>query len=425
VKLPFFSSPTAPEQKTSRGWALHFSNLAPATWSKRNYESFAREAYKMNVIAYSAINRIANAVASIEWQIRLPSGELVYDHPYLDLVARPNPNQSGSEWWRARISYLLLSGNLYDELVLDSRNRPAELWPLRPDRMTIIEGTTGLPAGFIYKVGQQKIRYAVDQTTGDGPVRQTKLFHPTDDWYGMSPIEAAAFAVDQHNEAMNWVQSLLQNSARPSGALVVDKDAGLSDEEFNRISNELENKYSGSSNAGRPMLLEGGMDWKAMGLSPMDMEILRSKESAARDISLAFGVPPLLLNIPGDNTYANYREARLGFYEDTILPFIGYQVDELNDWLSPLFRGARLEPNKDRIEAIADKRLKQWEMADNSDDITLNESRQMKGLPAVPEPLGSMLMVEVRAQARQRPETEAAEREVNETLKELGYGRNG
>ena len=167
------------------------------------------------------------------------------------------------------------------------------------------------------------------------------------------------------------------------------------------------------------MLLEGGLDWKQMGLSPMDMEILRSKEASARDISLAFGVPPLLLNIPGDNTYANYREARLGFYEDTILPFLKYQVEELNDWLSPAFGGAKLQPNKDKIEAIADKRMKQWEMADNSDDITLNESRAMKGLPPLAEPLGSTLMVELRSKVKGRAEPDA---ETEEVLKEFVYG---
>lgn len=426
--LPKFLSRTLPpvsgnaEQKSSRGWAIHYTGLNPVQWSDRNYAAFAKEAYRLNVIAYSAINRIANAVSSIEWQVRLPSGEVLYKHPYLDLISRPNPQMSGSEWWRARISYLLLSGNLYDERVDGSGGKPMELWPLRPDRMKIIEGPKGLPRGFVYQVGQQRISYSADPITGVGPIRHTKLFHPTDDWYGMSPIEAAAYAVDQHNESMTWVQALLQNAARPSGALVVDKEAGLTDEEFNRLKNEIESKYSGSDNAGRPMLLEGGLDWKAMGLSPMDMEILRTKESAARDVSLAFGVPPLLLNIPGDNTYANYREARLGFYEDTILPFVGYQVDELNDWLSPAFGGARLEPNKDKIEAIADKRMKQWEMADSSDDITLNESRQMKGLPPLPEPMGSMLMVEVRAKAK--PATAPVQEEdVQETVKKLVYGK--
>jgi len=425
MRFPFFNNQTSatapPEAKRSRGWGLHFNNLTRASWMDRNYDNFAKEAYQINVIAYSAINRIANAVASIEWQVRTPDGKDHDEHPFLDLLKRPNPAHSGAEWWRIRIGYLLLSGNLYDERVDDSKGRPKELWPLRPDRMTIVKGTSGLPAGFVYKVGQQKISFPANEITGGGPIRHTKLFHPTDDWYGMSPIEAAAYSIDQHNESMSWVQALLQNSARPSGAMIVDAEEPLSDDEFARIKTEIDTFYSGSQNAGRPMLLEGGLDWKQMGMSPMDMEILKTKESAARDVSLAFGVPPLLLNIPGDNTYANYREARLGFYEDTILPFLEYQVAEINDWLGSAFGGAILRPNKDKIEAIADKRQKQWEMADSSDDITLNESRRMKGLPPLPAPLGDTLMLELRAQTKGRKDPQA-EAEAEELIKEAAYG---
>jgi len=409
-----FSTP--PEIKLSKGYRTHFFGLMRAAWSGRRYQDFSREAYSLNVIAHSAINRIANAVASIEWQVDI-GGKIVDEHPILDLINRPNPAMSRFAWWQARVSYLLLSGNNYDERVTDTRGNTLELWPLRPDRMTILPGETGLPKGYEYKTGNQKVVYPVDAKLGSD-ILHIKLFHPTDDWYGMSPISAGAYSIDQHNESMNWVQSLLQNAARPSGALVVDSETGLSDEEYQRLKVELDQKYSGAENAGRPMLLEGGLDWKSMGLSPMDMEILRTKESAARDISLAFGVPPLLLNIPGDNTYANYREARLGFYEDTILPLVEYQAAELSYWLS---EDVRLVPNKDKIEAIADKRTKMWEMADNSDDLTLNESRAMKGYDPLPDPLGSMLMAEVRKGQESREEED--EQTVEEDLWELGYGK--
>jgi HK97 family phage portal protein len=76
----------------------------------------------------------------------------------------------------------------------------------------------------------------------------------------------------------------------------------LSEAQFGRLKSELEVTYSGSRNAGRPLLLEFGLDWKAMSLSPKDMDFLQAKHAAAREIALAFGVPPMLLGIPGDNT---------------------------------------------------------------------------------------------------------------------------
>jgi len=391
-----FSQPKT-EQKASRAYAVHIQSPAQPTWTARDFPSFVKEAYKANVVAYQAVNKIATAVSSIEWEAW--KGEQQFDtHPILDLLKKPNTMQSGADWWKARVIYLLLSGNSFDERVMVGTSIK-ELWPLRPDRVSIISGKTGLPVAYDYRSGSSTIRFASNEITGDSDILHTSLFDPLDPLKGQSPVQAAAFAVDQHNGAMGWIQSLLQNSARPSGALVVGKDTSLSDEEFARLKTELESRYSGPENAGRPMLLEGGLDWKQMGLSPVDMEILRIKDSAARDISLAFGVPPLLLNIPGDNTYANYREARLGFYEDTVLPFIAFLAEELSAWLGPYFDNVELRPNKDKIEAIADKRMKLWSMADNSLDLTLNESRSLKGYDPLPEPLGSMLMSEVRKMA--------------------------
>src|SRR5690606_21629198 len=117
----------------------------------------------------------------------------------------------------------------------------------------------------------------------------------------------------------------LENAARPSGALVMEsggKDgwSGLTADQFERLKGELEAAFSGAGNAGRPMVLEGGMKWQAMSLTPADMDFAALKAAAARDIALAFGVPPMLLGLPGDNTYANYREANRALWRLTLLP---------------------------------------------------------------------------------------------------------
>ncbi len=81
-------------------------------------------------------------------------------------------------------------------------------------------------------------------------------------------------------------------------------------DQFARLKAELEASFQGTRNAGRPLLLEGGLDWKAMSLSPRDLDFMEAKHAAAREIALAIGVPPMLLGIPGDNTYSNYAEAQ-------------------------------------------------------------------------------------------------------------------
>jgi HK97 family phage portal protein len=122
-----------------------------------------------------------------------------------------------------------------------------------------------------------------------------RLFHPLDDHYGFSPIEAAATAIDLHNQASKWNKALLDNAARPSGALVYSAREGrLSPEQFERLKAELQEGFQGAKNAGRPLLLEGGLDWKPLSLSPKDMDFIEAKHAAAREIALALGVPPML-----------------------------------------------------------------------------------------------------------------------------------
>ena len=100
----------------------------------------------------------------------------------------------------------------------------------------------------------------------------------------------------------------------------------------------IDEQFSGAGNAGRPMLLEGGLDWKEMSLNPKDMEFLEGKHSAARDIALAFGVPPQLLGIPGDNTYSNYERGQARLL-DGHRPAAA-RLDRwtrFNRWLTPLY----------------------------------------------------------------------------------------
>ena len=441
------------EVKESAASKIIVTNPGQPIWSPRNYEQFAREAYGKNVVAYQSINKIAEAISSVKLMVFRGEQELA-DHPLIKLLDRPNPMQAGSDYIHAKVGYLLIAGNGYEERVKVGQD-VRELYQLRPDRMKIIPSNNGVPAAYEYTVGGRKVRWDVDPRTLDSDVRHLKMFNPVDDWYGLSPVEAGAYAIDQLNESMAWLQALLQNSARPSGALVIKDGGTLADDNFNRLKAQIEEQYSGSRNAGRPMLLEGGLDWRQMGLSPTDMGIIEAKFSAARDVALAFGVPPLLLNIPGDNTYANYHEARLAFWEDTVLPLLNVILNDWNNWLAAPY-GVTIKANADEIPAIAEKRMKLWEMADKSTDLTINERRAMKGYEPVPGgdvlmvnatqiPLGASLMgdmtpddlkalaygMEYKAEGHKPTETMAAEaarglewrREFNRGGTEVGVAR--
>jgi HK97 family phage portal protein len=293
----FLAAPEAKASRTARLIALESGGRA--RWTPRDYAALTREGYSRNAIVYRAVRLVAESVGGLSFALYEGAAEHSA-HPLLDLIARPNPRQDGASFLESVTAHLLLAGNAYIEAVgiageAGAQDTVRELYALRPDRMKVVPGPDGWPQGFEYTVSGSTVRF--DQSAAQPPILQLTLFNPLDDYYGLSPLEAAAVAVDTHNAAAKWNKALLDNAARPSGALVYDGADGsvLSDAQFERIKKELGDLYQGAVNAGRPMVLEGGLDWKAMSLSPKDMDFMEAKHSAAREIALAFGVPPMLL----------------------------------------------------------------------------------------------------------------------------------
>jgi HK97 family phage portal protein len=208
-----------------------------------------------------------------------------------------------------------------------------------------------------------------------------RRFHPLDDHYGLGCLGAAASAIAVHNAAARWSKGLLDNAARPSGALVYEPGDGsaLSPEQFRRLKEEMDAGFAGAANAGRPMLLEGGLRWQALSLSPADLDFAGTKAAAAREIALAFGVPPMLLGLPGDSTHANYREANKALWRLTVLPLADTILTALIAGVAGDFPDARIEVDLDRVPALVEDRERLWAMVARADFITADEKRQMVG----------------------------------------------
>jgi len=195
-------------------------------------------------------------------------------------------------------------------------------------------------------------------------------------------MDPAAVALDIHNAAGAWNKALLDNSARPSGALVYAGPQGtnLTDAQFERLKQELDEQFEGPSNAGRPLLLDGGLDWKQLSLSPKDMDFIEAKAAAAREIALAFGVPPLMLGLPGDNTFANFAEANRAFWRQAVIPLVKRTAQSLAHWLGPAFDAdLSLVPDLDNIEALASEREALWRRLSAADFLDRDEKRAAAG----------------------------------------------
>lgn len=359
-----------------------------AAWSQRGYREFAQEGYSQNVIVYRAIGSIATAAASVPWKLferdNAGNKRMITDHPTLKLLKAPNCFCGGHAFIEAVVKSKLISGNSYILAVGPKGEPPKELHLLRADRVKIIADRSGHPASYRHQIGEKYHDYAIDPVTGRSQVLHLKTFHPLNDYYGLSPMDAAAYSIDLHNESSCWNKALLQNGARPSGALVVKNAEGpghLSEDQYWRVKQQVDEQFSGSGNAGRPLLLEGGLDWREMSHSPKDMDYLEARHSAARDIALAFGVPPQLLGIPGDNTYSNLAEARLALWEQTVLPLLGSLCEVLGEWLLAHYPGDLvLNYDADNIPALSLRQEKLWQRVENATFLTEEEKREMVGL---------------------------------------------
>jgi len=341
----------------SWGWAR---TEAPAT-----YEAQVRAAYLINPVAQRAVRLVTDGVGNAPLQT---SNEAM-----LALVTARTGGQSLTE---TIALHLLLHGNAFVRVSSDA------LFALRPERVTVETDARGWPVAYLYRAGEAVMRLLAEDATGAPAVIHIKNTHPLDDHYGLGCMGAAAGAVAIHNAATAWNRSLLDNAARPSGALVYDPGDGatLSPEQFDRLRGEIAEQFAGTANAGRPLLLDGGLKWQALSLTPADMDFGAMKAAAARDIALAFGVPPMLMGLPGDATYANYREANKALWRLTILPLAGQVLDALADGLRARFPDISLRVDYDRVPALSEDRERLWRSVSAADFLSAEEKRAMVGL---------------------------------------------
>jgi|TARA_R100001463_G_scaffold55856_3_gene107668 HK97 family phage portal protein len=406
--------------------------------STRKYKEYAKEGYQDNAIVHRCVKLISDSASAVK--IKVFDGDIeLENHELISLLARPNPLQSGGEYFASLYSYLLISGNSY--LLRDTENDtpPRELYLLRPDRIKIKSSSSMIPDYYCYVVDGQIVKeYPVDQDTGRSQLKQIKLWNPLDDFYGLSPILASAYNIDQHNLAGLHNVALLKNGCTPSGMLKFEpKDetgmsATLTDDQRARLLEDLEMRFQGSSNSGRPMLLEGNFEYTQLGLNPKDMDFLELLNLSAREIALCFGVPAQLIGIPEANTYSNMETAKLGLYEETVIPLLSRVESDLNEFLSPLYDGdIRIEYDLSSIPAMAEKTKQIYanvSQAVQNGIMTRNEAREKLGLEEIEGadelyiPSNLFPIGEVDASSVQDND-QPVDAEGNEKDYELAYGK--
>ncbi|MCK4860754.1 MAG: phage portal protein, partial [Rhodobacteraceae bacterium] len=231
--LQLFKAMSGVEEKASAAApVIAFHGAGRAVWSARDTVSLTRTGFTGNPVGFRCVKMIAEAAAAVP--VLLQDVERRYEvHPLLALLGQPNQGQGAAALFEAFYGQLLLSGDGYLEAAGDGL--PRELHVLRSDRMSVVPGADGWPVAYEYKVGSRK--HSFDMRQEFAPILHVKAFHPQDDHYGLSPMQAAASALDVHNSASKWSKALLDNAARPSGAIVykgADGMGALASDQYNR-----------------------------------------------------------------------------------------------------------------------------------------------------------------------------------------------
>lgn len=396
MRWPFRTK--APATQFALKHATFLYGVGAARWLERRFDQLAQEGYEKNPIVYACVTKLAKSVASVDLQLYRQGrgGKLTKldDHPLLDLLARPNPLQkNGKKFIETLATQYLVGGNSYVLGVGPTqqaglREPPAELWLLPPQAMKIeAQKRSLLPAWYEYKPAEgEPLRYPVDQITGRAQVMHVKTVNLMNPHMGLPPMVAAACGVDIFNEGQNWNKALLQNEGRPSGALQMRPDKNgnvtvLDETQFRRIREEIDTQYSGSGNAGRPLLLDSALEWVQMSMTAKDMDHRENMLTNARFIAAVYHTPPQLVNIPGESTYSNYGQAMLSYWADTVLPLLCAFLEDLNTWLTSLYgEDLYLWYDEEMIPALEPRRKEKADRIQNARYMTVNEQRRAMGL---------------------------------------------
>jgi len=351
----------------ARGWA---TAEAVRPWT---YEEGVRAGYVANPIVQRAVRLIAEGVGAVPLTGAVP-----------EVLALIGTRTAGQALLETVAMQILLHGNGFVRVMTPPvAVGETDLFALRPERVTVERDARGWPVAYLYRAGESAQRIAAEDAAGRPALIHVRSAHPLDDHYGLGCLGAAAGAVAIHNAATRWNQALLDNAARPSGVLTFDRNGEgdtLAPEQFDRLREELDAQFSGTPNAGRPLLLEGGLRWQAMSLTPADMDFVGLKSSAAREIALAFGVPPMLLGLPGDAAYANYKEANRALWRQAILPLAGSILGGLNEALVRWWPEGAVRVDLDHVPALADEREALWAQVTAADFLSRAEKRKLLGV---------------------------------------------
>ncbi len=400
--LTKMSSPTLELKASDARAASMYFRVGIEQYPPSDYVSLVKR-YATNAVVRRCVKMISEAVAAIPPSPKLRGRE---KERFAEAISRflqaPNPRQDRSGLIEQLAGYFLLHGNAFAELVPGASAGYAQMYAIRPEHMRIVPGADGWVEKYVYRPGTgAEKHWPVDIERGKAAILHIADFAPDDDLWGRGALKSVEKELDVYDNCFDYARALLKNGAMPSGAMKYapqvaagEPQPSLSEEQFQRLKQQL-TRQTEMGNKGKPMILDGGLDWVAFSWNLVDMQAEELRNGAARGIALGFGVPPMLLGIPGDNTYSNYKEANRAFYRATAIPLAVKLYGAIGRWLGAWTnqRELTLEVDEDKIYALAEELTETYQRLETSRFLTLDEKRERAGFDALPDGLGQRVMV--------------------------------
>ena len=296
-----------------QGGAYSLGNYA-GTYTPQQAENLSTVTACVNVVA-STLGSLPARVYRRDSSGRFETGT----HPVARLIRQPNPQQTWPDFIEWLVASTLLSGNGLAAIMFDGAGKPTGLYPvpwqyvrpvLLPSGALAFDvvaynspwGATGLPRRLL----ASEVLHLKDRTD-DGLI-------------GRSRISLAPFAIGNATALQEFSTSMWENSSVPAGVLRSDKKLDQGTVESLRLA--FEQKYSGTGNARRPMILTEGLQWQSLSVSPEDAEILESRKFTVEELCRLFQVPPPLVQDYSRNTFTNAATAGLWFAQFSLSPWV-------------------------------------------------------------------------------------------------------
>ena len=351
------------------------TNAALITMLALGNVGFAQSAvYKSNPYVRRAVDLIASAASSVPALIidRRENEIESKDHPLKKLLARPNPLMGWKEYVQTAITHLEIHGNAY--IYIDDTIAGRALYPIDPEKVTPLQSFDTL---------NPILNYRVDFGEGQLIVQPDKIIHikfhnPTDPMRGLSPMVSAAQAILVQQTVRDWNLSTTKNGAKPSMAINVPNE--MDGEQFKEFKDKIQEGYSGSGNTGAIMILDGGKEAKPLGFTAVEMDYLNAMTLFAREIAIAYGVPPEKLGDSANKTYSNAVEANKEFAHDTIIPILDMFYSAHNRQIAVMFKDvSEIKYDVEQVPGLKGDQTQQYTAVNNIDFMTINEKRDLFG----------------------------------------------